>query len=240
MESILPTTDYTEVEGRQYLNPQVALDEGNQFIDKLRAIQGQQNQEIAQQTQNLGTSVPSDLGGLTGANSYFTSRYQVPQTNSVVANLRAANQATALNQVLQNEQEIWKKKYQDAYRKYQKSAYDKANAPSTISSSDDDGTLKRLLYDVNQGDGDNIVDEGTVMPGTIIPMSDKANKIQDPKTGKWFMLTSPKEIDAIAISNSLAGRNPKNGATVNLNGKTFRYDGGTGMWYQQVYMFGEK
>lgn len=127
MENILPTNEYTEVEGRYYSNPQVAIDETNTFIDNLRSSQGQQNQEITQQTQRLGTDVPTNLGGLTGAESYFTSRYQVPQTNAVVSNLKAAAQAAALNEVLANEQAIWKKRYQDAYRKYQKSAYDKAN-----------------------------------------------------------------------------------------------------------------
>lgn len=122
MESILPTNEYTEVDGRVYLNPQVALDESNTFIDNLRATQGQQNQEIFSDTQMLGTDVPSNLGGLTGAGSYFTSRYQTPQTNSAVANLRATAQAAALNQVLSNEQEKWKKRYNDAYRNYQKRA----------------------------------------------------------------------------------------------------------------------
>lgn len=130
MDNILPTNEYTEVEGRAYSNPQVVLDEANSFIDNLRATQGQQNQEITQQTQNLGTNVPTNLGGLTGAEGYFTSRYQTPQTNSNVANLRAAAQAAALNDVLANEQAIWKKRYQDAYRAYQKSAYNKANKSS--------------------------------------------------------------------------------------------------------------
>jgi hypothetical protein len=60
--------------------------------------------------------------------SYFTSRYQVPQTNSAVANLRAAAQAQALNEVLANEQAIWKKKYQDAYRDYQRKAYNRSRS----------------------------------------------------------------------------------------------------------------
>ena len=126
MDNILPENEYTEVEGRAYLNPQVGLDESNTFIDNLRATQGQQNQEIISGTQMLGTDVPSNLGGLTGADSYFTSRYQTPQTNNVAANLRATAQATALNQILQDEQAYWKKKYQDAYRSYQKRSYDKA------------------------------------------------------------------------------------------------------------------
>lgn len=126
MESILPTTDYVEVENRQYLNPQVALDESNQFIENLRSTQGQQNEQITTDTRMLGTDVPSVQGGLTGAESYFTSRYQTPQTNATVASLRAAAQAAALNQALQNEQEIWKQKYQNAYRNYQRRQYGKA------------------------------------------------------------------------------------------------------------------
>lgn len=126
MESILPTNEYTEVEGRAYLNPQVGIDESNTFIDNLRATQGQQNQEIFTDTQMLGTDVPSDIGGLTGANSYFTSRYQTPMTNAAIGSLRATAQAAALNQVLANEQAIWKKRYQDAYRNYQKRQYNRS------------------------------------------------------------------------------------------------------------------
>lgn len=131
MDNILPDNEYQEIEGRAYINPQVSLDESNAFIDNLRSVQGQQNQEIFSDTQMLGTDVPSVMGGLTGGNSYFTSRYQTPQTNAAVANLRAAAQAQALNEVLANEQAIWKKRYQDAYRAYQKRQYDKANTPVT-------------------------------------------------------------------------------------------------------------
>lgn len=131
MDNILPDNEYQEIEGRAYINPQVSLDESNAFIDNLRSVQGQQNQEIFSDTQMLGTDVPSVMGGLTGGNSYFTSRYQTPQTNSAVANLRAAAQAQALNEVLANEQAIWKKRYQDAYRNYQKRQNARANAPTT-------------------------------------------------------------------------------------------------------------
>lgn len=129
--AILNDSDFVEVEGRYYTNPQVALDESNKFIDNLRSTQQANNQQIQTDTYNLGTAVPSNLGGLTspvtdgngGAGmSYFTSRYAVPQTNSAVANLRAAAQAQALNEVLANEQAIWKNRYQQAYRNYQKRA----------------------------------------------------------------------------------------------------------------------
>lgn len=133
MDTILDSDEFTEVDGRVYANPQASLDRSNAFIDNLRATQAQQNQQIAQDTYNLGSALPSAQGGLgtnTPANmGYFTSRLQTPQTTSAVANLRAAAQAAALNQALENEQEIWKKRYQDAYRAYQKRMNDKTNTP---------------------------------------------------------------------------------------------------------------
>lgn len=120
----------TEVEGRRYLDPEVSLREQESFINNLRQSQIDANKEIATQTYNLGTAVPSNLGGLMGGEGYWTSRYQTPQTNATVANLRAAAQAKALNDVLANEQAIWKNRYQDAYRAYQKRAYNKANSGS--------------------------------------------------------------------------------------------------------------
>lgn len=117
---LIPSNEYVEFEDRVYNNPQVGIDETNTFIDQLRATQGQQNQQILSDTQALGTDVPSNLGGLTGGESYFTSRYQTAPTVSATQNLRTAAQAAALNDVLANEQAIWKKRYNDAYRAYQK------------------------------------------------------------------------------------------------------------------------
>lgn len=131
MESILPENEYTEFEDRVYVNPQVSVDETNTFIDNLRSAQEQQNKEISSATRMLGTDVPTNLGGLTGADSYFTSRYQTPQTNSVVENLKAVAQAKALNDALSNEEAIWKKRYNDAYRAYQKRNWNRANTPTT-------------------------------------------------------------------------------------------------------------
>lgn len=123
---MLNDNEKTEVGGRSYLNPQIALDETTSFIDNLRASQAQQNQGIATDTRMLGTDVPSVQGGLTSGDSYFTSRYQAPQTNAAVANLRAAAQAQALNEVLANEQAIWKNRYQNAYRDYQRRSYNRS------------------------------------------------------------------------------------------------------------------
>lgn len=127
MDKIIPENEMTEVEGRVYINPQTGVDTTNTFIEKLRQTQQANTQQIAQDTANLGTEVPSNLGGLTGGTGYWTSRYQVPQTNAAVANLRATAQAKALNDVLANEQAVWKKRYQDTYRDYQKRQNEKSN-----------------------------------------------------------------------------------------------------------------
>lgn len=118
--AILPENETTEFENRTYINPEVSLNEQMSFIDNLRSNQGERNAEIQQQTYNLGTAVPSNLGGLTGGEGYWTSRYQTPQTVSATADLRATAQAQALNDVLSNEQAKWKKRYNDAYKSYQK------------------------------------------------------------------------------------------------------------------------
>lgn len=110
----------TVVDDRRYIKPQVALDESNAFIENLRKTQGQRTAEIAQDTYNLGTAVPSNLGGLGGPGSYFTSRYQTPQANALAADLRATAQAQALSDAMNNELAQAKQRYTNAYKAYQK------------------------------------------------------------------------------------------------------------------------
>lgn len=115
--------DFSYVENdRRYVKPDVALNEQNAFIDNLRKTQAQDTAQIQQNTRNLGTAVPSNLGGLGGGSRYFTARYQNPQMNSMIADLRAAAQSQALNDLLQNEIGKAKKLYQDAYRAANKRA----------------------------------------------------------------------------------------------------------------------
>ena len=130
--------DYAyEDDGRWYIRPEVALNEQNAFINNYRNIEAQNNAQIAQQTRALGTQVPSQLGGLVGGGGYFRSRYQTPQTNQVVADLRSQMQGQALQAVLQNELEKAKKKYKDA----QNSALKTSNTSNTNPwSVDDRGT----------------------------------------------------------------------------------------------------
>lgn len=144
----------TVVDDRRYIKPQVALDESNAFIENLRNTQGQRTQEIAQDTYNLGTAVPSNLGGLGGSGSYFTSRYQTPQTNEVVANLRATAQAQALNDAMNNALAQAKQRYNNAYKAAQRRA-----RSSTGPTNPTNPTNPKLPIDTNGND------DKTTIPG---------------------------------------------------------------------------
>ena len=89
-----------DYEGNKYINPTLSRDEQMQFIDNLRGIQANNNAEIQTDTRNLGTDVIPTQGGLVGGEDYFMQRYQTPQVDSMVANLRATAQAKALADVL--------------------------------------------------------------------------------------------------------------------------------------------
>ena len=186
MNEIIPTDEYTEIEGRYYANPQIALDRSRNFIDNLRATQAQRNEQIAKDTAALGTEVSSNLGGLGGGTDYWTARLSTPQTNSAVANLRATAQAAALNQALENEQAIWKKRYQDAYRAYQKRQNDKTNTPQSPSTTGP----SNLGIDVNSGDsGEGGANENTTTtgPGYVTSVQGGLNIYTDQSGGKWTL-----------------------------------------------------
>lgn len=112
-------SEFYEYEDRAYIQPTLSSGEQEAFIDNLRNIQSQNNAQIAQQTYNLGTQVPSNLGGLGGGEAYFTSRYQTPQMLEQVNTLKSAAQAQALNDIMSNYNSQLKQQYQSAYRNAQ-------------------------------------------------------------------------------------------------------------------------
>lgn len=139
---MLPENETIQFEDRTYVNPEASLQEQNAFIDNLRNVQNQNNAEIATDTYNLGTAIPSNLGGLGGGESYFTSRYQVPQGVALANNLRATAQAQALNDILSNEQAMMKQRYTNAQRAARQRAAARAAAaqyPQTYSGGEDTG-----------------------------------------------------------------------------------------------------
>jgi hypothetical protein len=109
-------------EDRTYIEPTVSRDEQLGFIDRLREIENKDLQKIATDTHNLGSDLPSNLGGLSGINpdagsaGIWRNRYERPQTNALVAGLRSSAQASALNDVLNNAMKQYKHRYNEAYR----------------------------------------------------------------------------------------------------------------------------
>lgn len=164
---------------RRYVNPQVSLNEQNAFIDNLRNTQGQNTAQIRQDTYNLGTAVPSNLGGLAGGSNYFKSRYQTPQTNSMVADLRAAAQSQALSTLLSNEIGKAQKRYNDAYRAAQKRAN---NAGGGNDPSDYLENLKLQTEDDGSGDMQNVVEhEGEYLPDLEAQLRIKQGQLEQMK-----------------------------------------------------------
>lgn len=146
--------DFSYVENdRRYVKPEVSLNERNAFIDNLRNSQAQNAAQIRQDTYNLGTAVPSSLGGLGGGSRYFAARYQNPQMNSMVADLRAASQSQALNDLLQNEISKAKKRYNDAYR-----AAKKREGASGSGGNGSDEYLNKMKTLLNANDAGDLQD----------------------------------------------------------------------------------
>lgn len=154
---------YTEND-RRYINPQVSLAEQNAFINNLRNNQQDWTDETLSVTENLGTKIPSQLGGLTGGSGYFASRYQTPQTNSMISDLRAAAQSQALSQLMNNEIAKAKKRYQDAYRAAKKRESD-ANSNGG-NGNDLADYLKELKTNLNPDESSDPLDTDVADPNS--------------------------------------------------------------------------
>lgn len=114
------TDEFTTFEDRVYVNPTLSSGEQEEFISNLRDVQSQGNAQIAQQTYNLGTDIPSNLGGLGGGESYFMSRYQTPQVDEMISTLETAVKAQELQDLMNNYKAQLNNRYKQAYRNYQR------------------------------------------------------------------------------------------------------------------------
>jgi len=160
--------EYYNFEERAYETPTQSRDEQTSFIDNLRATQQATNAQIKTQTENLGTQIPSVKGGLTGPEGYFQQRYQVTPTNALVADLKAAAQADALNKVLSNYGEQAQKRYNDAYRQYQKNRARRAAAANRAASSGGSGAGIGVGSGSEDGDIETIASDTPLKaPSTI-------------------------------------------------------------------------
>lgn len=144
---LMNENEYLKVNDRYYVNPQLSVDESEQFLEKLKTAQAEGNARIAQETHNLGTDVPSSMGGLSGSGGVWQQRYQNPQVNSMVADLRATAQAQALNETMSNLLAQKQKQYKDAYRAaYKKKEKNNNNNPTSGNNGDvtQENTTKKV------------------------------------------------------------------------------------------------
>ena len=221
----------TVVDDRRYINPQVALDESNAFIDALRNTQGQRTAEIAQDTYNLGTAVPSNLGGLGGSGSYFTSRYQTPQTNEIVANLKATAQAQALNDAMNSALAQAKQRYNNAYKSAQRRAASSTGSTSPTNSTNP--TSPRLPISTNGNNGKTTISGGgsdTIKENTWAGAPYKSS-IYKYKKGDFSFLYDASSPLSLPPSSPLASplNTSKDGTLKTINGKN--YISMNGNWY---------
>ena len=222
-----------EFEDRTYIKPEVSRDEQMAFIDNLRNVQAQNNAQIATDTHNLGTDVPSNLGGLTGSEGYFQQRYQTPQVDAVVANLKATAQNSALTQVLNNWQAQMKERYNEAYRNYQKRAHDYSRRMTSggRGSGGTVDTTTTLDVDTNSDNTDEIeVNENTqtVGPGHVNVDSGGTTYYTTENGEKWTLRNLGAGDEFALGSYDLTHAYPDgtkltNGATYYKNGRMFIY-----------------
>lgn len=174
-------------EDKTYVSPTVSRDEQLEFIENLRATQEQGNQDIRTQTRNLGTDIPLNQGGLTGADSYFTQRYQTPQTEAIVSQLRTTAQASALNDVLSNLQKQYQEKYNQAYRSAQKrKASSGSGGGSGSGTGEADKSVTGNVNETSTGDGGITVSNEDISITTAPnPEWGSDTSYYDISTGEW-------------------------------------------------------
>jgi len=210
----------TTVDDMRYINPQVGLDESNAFIENLRNTQGQRTAEIAEDTYNLGTAVPSNLGGLGGAGTYFTSRYQTPQTNDAIANLRTAAQMQALTSAMNNLLGQAKQRYAKAYKSYQKRH--NVNPSTNPINPTNPANPKGLTFDTNPGSNSTIqVDPNTNTGEGFI--ENVGGQTQYTKDGKVYGIRTPNAGEYAQNKGTFDTMKPADGYSYTRNGKTYMY-----------------
>ena len=210
----------TTVDDMRYINPQVGLDESNAFIENLRATQGQRTQEIAEDTYNLGTAVPSNLGGLGGAGTYFTSRYQTPQTNDAIANLRTAAQMQALTSAMNNLLGQAKQRYAKAYKSYQKRH--NVNPSTNPINPTNPANPKGLTFDTNPDSNSTIQVNPNTNTGEGF-IENVGGQTQYTKDGKLYSIRTPNAGEYAQNKGTFDIMKPADGYSYTRNGKTYMY-----------------
>lgn len=208
--------DTLEFEDRYYISPTVSRDEQLDFIDNYRNVLNSNVQRINTETHNLGTDVPSNLGGLSGAGATFESRYITPQANTAVAELKAKAQDTALTQALKNLEAQMNQRYKNAYRNARITEYN--NNKNSGGGADD------LGLDTNPDDNSKteISTDKKYLAGKLYP-AEGSNYVMDylDANGQWWQLMASREFDNLV--NGGISITPRNESTKTQNGVTYMY-----------------
>lgn len=223
----MDSSEYYEQDGRYYVNPTLSSGEQEKFISNLRDIQSQNNAQIAEQTYNLGTQIPSNLGGLGGGEAYFNARYQTPQVDEMVATLKSAADAQALNDVMSNYQAQLKNKYNQAQRRANKRARARQNA-----------YYNSLLSGVPSGGNgglDIVTDTGsnqTNIPVNVNPNTGQNSLVQTGKNTYSYqgktLIPAPTSFmgiydQGLGLGVWPNGKKVTEGSTYTIGGKTYTY-----------------
>lgn len=108
--------EYYDYEDRRYVNPVTSRDEQLTFANNLRSVADNDIAKIKSDTYNLGTHVPSNIGGLTGSTGLWNKNYVSPKVESMTQGLRAVAQSSALENAMNNYLGQKKQQYQNAYK----------------------------------------------------------------------------------------------------------------------------
>lgn len=168
-----------EFEDSRYVVPTMSRDEQIAFLDNLRETQAASNADIERQTRNLGTKISLNQGGLTSGatspDSYFMTRYQTPQVNAQVADLKAQAQLSALNNVLSNDLEAWKARYNEAKR----AASKRANSGGGGNGGGYPATKGTVITEDTGDTGKSILDGGIISNPAVRPSFIPDNAIEN-------------------------------------------------------------
>lgn len=211
----------TVVDEQRYINPQVALDESDAFIQNLRDVQQSHNAEIAQDTYNLGTAVPSNIGGLGGSGSYFNARYQTPQTNTLIADLKATAQAQALSDAMNNAVSQAKERYNRAYKNYAKrrrSSGSGTTAPTNPTTPEAETKLPISTNDKKSSTKIPSSGSDTVVSNTWAGFPYKGDAYKYQKDGRKIVYDASSPYTSPTVSSLTVG---KDGTIKTINGKEY-------------------
>lgn len=166
--------EYYDYEDRRYVNPTTSRDEQLTFANNLRSVANNDIAKIKNDTYNLGTHVPSNLGGLTGSTGLWNRNFASPKVESMVQGLRAVSQSSALENAMNNYLNQKKQQYQNAYKAATKRAASRGGGGGGYTTSGGGGgsDLAALLdwmaksgYDVETENAGDPTTENTINKG---------------------------------------------------------------------------